>query len=399
MNDVAAFLEYAISFVMLYVTVFFVLLTFIHKNKIKKPRRNTRNELPFISILLPAYNEEKYIRKCVLSVLSADYPKNRLELIVIDDGSTYRTYEVVNAIKDKRIRIFRKENSGKAASLNFGLKKTRGEIVATLDADSYIENDAIKKMIPYFEDEEVAAVTSAVKVKDGTKGGVLRMIQKIEYIFVIFTRKILSYIDAVPVTPGPLSMFRAEIFKKIGPFDEKSILEDQEIALRIQSHHYKIESAIDAEVYTEVPENLPDLVKQRIRWHRGGIRNNIKYLNMISPNYGDFGIIIMPFTFIAILALVGVFIVTAAYYFSSSFYYQQQLGFDALILSLGPIHFIGVVLFVINIIWIMWGLAAFKKDKVNALEVFIYLITYSYLFTIYWVATFLKELAGQKITW
>lgn len=397
MTELTTILEYSISFVMLYITVFFVLLTFIHKNKIKPI--DSSKELPFLSILLPAYNEETHIKKCILSVLQADYPKDKLEIIVIDDGSTDKTYEIVNSIKDGRIKLFRKENSGKAASLNFGLKKVRGKIISTLDADSYIEKNAIKKMMPYFEDEEVAAVTSAVKVKEEGRSGILKTIQKIEYIFVIFTRKILSYIDAVPVTPGPLSMFRKEVFEKVGPFDEKSILEDQEIALRIQSHNYRIESAIEAEVYTEVPENLSDLIKQRVRWHRGGIRNNIKYLNMISPNYGDFGIIIMPFTFIAILALIAVFILTASYYLSSSFYYQQQLGLDSLLLSLGPIHVIGITLIAINVVWIMWGLTVFKRDKVTAIQVFIYLITYSYLFTIYWAATFLKELAGQKITW
>lgn len=396
---VATFIEYTIAFVMLYATVLFVLLTIKYKEKIGKNQRLKKGWKPKISVIIPAYNEEKYIEACIRSVLNADYPKKKLEVIIVDDGSTDRTYWIAKSIKDKRLKVYRKENSGKAASLNFGLAKASGEIIATLDADSYIEKDSIMKMLPHFDSDEVAAVTAAVKVKEDGKEGILKTIQKIEYMFVIFTRKLLSYIDAVPVTPGPLSMFRASIFKEIGGFDEKSILEDQEIALRIQSHNYKIGCSIDANVYTEIPENLPELIHQRVRWHRGGLRNTIKYLNMISPHYGDFGIMIMPFNFIAIFALLGVFVITALYYLSFGIYYQQQLGLEWLLLSLSPIHIINGFLLILNLLWISWGLTVFKKERIGTFKIFIYIIAYSYLFTIYWTATLLKELTSQKISW
>ena len=391
-------LEYVLTFFFLYATVFFMLIALKHKDDLtKKPILGTQR--PKISVIIPAYNEEKTIRDSVLSVLNSNYPKEKLEIIVIDDGSKDKTYEVANQIKDKRLIVLTKPNSGKAASINYAIDRSSGEIIATLDADSFVTPNAIITMIPYFDEDNVAAVTAAVKVKNNGKANLLKEMQRLEYIFIIFTRKILNYVDSVPVTPGPLSMFKREIFDKIGKFDEKNIMEDQEIALRIQSHNYKIRSSIDAEVYTQVPENFAELLKQRVRWHRGGLRNNIKYMHMISPSYGDFGVMMMPMTFIAILALIGVFFISFTYYASDSFYYYQKLGLDALLFSFSPLHFIVWTLFLINLAWIAWGMTLFKKEKISIPQVFIYMIGYFYLVTIYWIVALFKELRGQKLTW
>lgn len=391
-------LEYTLTFFFLYATVFFMLIAIKHRNELeKKPALGKKR--PFITIIIPAYNEEKTIKDCVTTVLKSNYPKDKLEVIVVDDGSTDKTYEKTKEIQDSRLKILTKTNSGKASSINFGIDQSKGEIIATLDADSYVTPDAILNMIPYFDEDGVAAVTAAVKVKQKSNNNLLRDMQRLEYIFIIFTRKILNFVDAVPVTPGPLSMFKREIFDKIGKFDEKNIMEDQEIALRIQSYNYKIKSSMDAEVYTDVPENFSELLKQRVRWHRGGLRNNIKYMHMISPVYGDFGLMMMPMTFIAIIALVGVFLISFLYYTSSSFYYFQKLGAKGFLLSLSPLHFIAGVLFIINILWIIWGLTIFKKEKISIAQVFIYMIAYFYLVTIYWAVALYKELRAQKLTW
>ncbi len=394
-------IEYGIAFITLYLSVFFILLFLKNRNEVAKSPAQDRRFQPSLSVIVPAFNEGNNIRHCIESVLAADYPKERLEIIIVDDGSQDNTHMVAKELekKDGRIRAFTKPNEGKAAALNYGISKARNEIIATLDADSFIEKDAIWKMMPYFKEPDVVAVTAAVKVlEEKHKAGFLQVIQKIEYLFTLFSRRVLTYIEAVTVTPGPFSMFRAWVFEKIGGFDTKCILEDQEIALRIQKHNYKIRSSLDAEVYTEIPHTFNELLKQRIRWHRGGLRNSLKYLSMISPRYGDFGLIIMPLTFIALLALFGVFVVAIVNYFTQPSYFAS-LGLEAVFLGITPVHIIGMFIFALNLIWISWGVLHFRNEGISAWQILLYIVSYSYLLTLYWAAAIIKELKMEKLTW
>jgi len=394
MISIIKIVEYGVAFFALYITVFFLLVFIKYRQRVMKSKKFDKENSPSVSIIIPAYNEEEFIEKCVKSALDLDYPKEKLEVIVVDDGSTDRTPKIVESLK---VKYYRKKNSGKADALNYGIEKAKGEFIATLDADSYVNRDALWKLLSLFEDEDTVAVTAAVKVKQ-RKQGFWENIQKVEYLFTIFSRKILTFMEAVPVTPGPFSIFRASIFKKIGGFDRNSILEDQEIALRIQKYNYKIRSSLDAEVYTEVPQNFPALFKQRIRWHRGGLHNTIKYLNLISPHYGDFGLIIMPLSLIAIIALFGVFLV-AFFYFATNWIYGSKIGVEVFWLSLSPLHIVGSAILILNLVWIFLGLMFFKKENVSPLQVVIYMVSYAYLLTLYWAAALFKEIKFEKVTW
>ncbi len=397
--NIVTIIEYGVAFIVLYITVFLMLLTILNFDKIKKNKTMKKDWAPYLSVIIPAYNEEHTIRKCINSVLDSDYPSDKIEIIVVDDGSTDQTYEVANSINDKRIKVYKRMKSGKATSLNFGLAKAHGEFVATLDADSYICKSAIKKMLAYFSDNEVGAVTSAIKIEK-KKEGILNTIQKIEYLFVIFSRNVLSHIDAVPVTPGPLSIFKTKVLRNVDGFDEKSILEDQEIALRLQSKNYKIKASLDADVYTEVPQTFSDLVKQRVRWNRGGLRNTIKYIRLISPAYGDFGLIILPLiSLVTLIVLFMVAILVIITYFSPAWYYLSRLGLEGLPLLIGSIHTISLSIFLLNFAWVLWGLTVFHNEKIKGWEILIYLFVYSYLYTIYWIATIVKEILREKVTW
>ena len=238
-----------------------------------------------MSIIVPAYNEEKYISKCLEMLLDIDYPRERLEIIVINDGSTDNTEREARKFEKYGVKVYTQKNAGKGAALNHGLRIARGGFIVTMDADSYVLPGTLRQLLAFFrEDEKVMAVTPAIKIRPSKN--LLVELQRIEYLMIIFSRKLLSFIDAVPVTPGPFSIFRASVFKEIGGFDENNLVEDQEIALRIQRHNYKIKSSVKAEVYTEPPDNLNDRLRQRIRWQRGGIRNYWKYKHMITPEYG-----------------------------------------------------------------------------------------------------------------
>ena len=390
-------IDYIISFMALYSMILFILIYLLNRNKFyDKTKKSNPDWIPSISVVIPSYNEEKNLPKCIESVLNIDYPSDKLEIIVVDDGSTDNSYNVASKYKNKGVLVFRKKNEGTAAATkNYGIKRASGELIATLDADSYVSRDIVKKLLPLF-DEDVVVVTSAVKVAN--TGNFIQKIQQVEYLITLFSRKILSFIDAVFVTPGPFSLFRSEIFKKIGYFDEKSILEDQEIALRIQKHNLKIRSSLTANVFTETPKTFRSLLKQRIRWHRGGLINSINYLNLINPKYGDFGIIIMPLSLIAIFFIFLVFINTI---YNIVFVPSIQDAFfiSDFLLVLQPIHIIGLIILLITLSFSIHQLSFFKKEKLNPIWAVIFIVVYTYLITLYWLLAIWKQVKGDSISW
>jgi cellulose synthase/poly-beta-1,6-N-acetylglucosamine synthase-like glycosyltransferase len=373
--------------------VFFLLFVKYYTKMYVKKKTKWR---PKISVIVPAYNEEKNIRKCIESLLSANYPKDKLEVIVVDDGSTDRTYEIAKSIKDKRVKVYTKPNSGKGASLNFGIERASGELIAVLDADSTIGHETILRMLHLFEDEDVAAVTAAVKVRKSSN--LIKEFQRIEYLFIIFTRKLLSFIDAVPVTPGPFSIYRSNVLRKIGGFDENNLVEDHEIALRLQYYNYKIRSSIDADVYTEVPENTSALMKQRVRWQKGGILNVINYRKMINPAYGDFGVFVLPLTILSVFLVFGITAITIYSFFSHS-KYADLLGLEAMFIGVSPFTVVAILLFILSLIWAYGVVRSFKNEVVNVPLVVAYLMFYWFFSLAYNSLMIIKEIKKEKITW
>lgn len=392
-------IEHAIAFLALYITVFFLLVFLSRRDemlKVPKPREGWE---PTISVVVPAYNAENTLAKCIESVATADYPQEKIEIIVVDDGSTDGTHGIAEAYAKKypNVRVFRKENQGNAAyTKNYGIERASGEIIATLDADSYIEKDTIRKMLPHFESDDVAAVTAAVKVD--RPRNFLEKLQQVEYLYTIFSRRVLVFLESVQVTPGPFSMFRAWVFRKIGGFDTTNILEDQEMAMRIQQHNYKIRSSLDANVYTEVPAGFWGLLKQRTRWHRGGLKNAVKYGNLIGPKYGDLGMIVMPLGLVAVVAIFAVIFINI-YYYATRPAYPVAMGWDALWMGIGPIHVIGAMIFALTLAWTFYGIRVMKGERVSPLMVLAYLFSYAYLITLFWVSAILKEVRGEKLKW
>jgi len=300
---------YIIAYFGLFTASFFLLTYFGNKREVKSDP--IAKKFPFVSIVINVWNEEKAIAKTIKSVLSLNYPKNKYEIIVVDDGSTDRTYERAKAFSGSlpRVRVLRKKNGGAASAKNFGIKYAKGEIIATLDADSFVTKDALKKMVGYFEDKDVYSVTAALNVYKPK--GFLHNLQWAEYVMGIFLRKIFSLTDALHVIPGPFSLFRKKFFDKYGDFDEGNITEDTEIAMRIQTKGYKIKNSISANVYTILPNSYWGLMKQRIRWYYGFLNNSWHYKNLFNPfeRRDNLSILILPAALISVvLAILTIFI-------------------------------------------------------------------------------------------
>jgi len=282
-------------FIALYVEVFFLITYFEFKDKEKETEKIfTPVKYPSVSVIVPVWNEETTVLKTIFSLLKLNYPKDRLSIFIVDDGSTDNTWKVVQRFaRNKQIKLLKKENGGKHTALNYALEFVDSDLVGCLDADSYVHPEALKRIVAKFEDSEVMAVTPSVKIFEPR--GILGLIQKSEYIFGIFLRKVFSYLNALYITPGPFSIFRRDVFRKIGGYKKAHNTEDMEIAMRMQKNNMKIGNVSNAFIYTVAPTNLFKLYKQRLRWVYGFIKNAIDYRSMFfKPQYGNLGMVVLP---------------------------------------------------------------------------------------------------------
>lgn len=301
--NIFLWMTYVVS---LYFAVF-ILLIYLDKKDIFRKEENDSSgqdgkdhslqKLPLVSVLIPAYNEEKTIIRTLESVYQLDYPKEKLEVIVIDDGSKDKTKKMVEwYVQDKsNFKLISHQNCGKAVSLNKALKIAKGEFFACLDADSFVDRTTLKKMLRQYyseNDPKLAIITPAMKVYQPKN--LLQRLQWLEYIVIILIARLSSQIDSLYVAPGPFSLYRTEIIRKLGGFDEKSITEDQEIAYRVQKEQYKIKQCPKGYVYTVAPEAIKPFYRQRRRWYLGSLDCVYKYRGLIAnKKYGDFGMMQM----------------------------------------------------------------------------------------------------------
>ncbi|MFH0804560.1 MAG: glycosyltransferase [Candidatus Zambryskibacteria bacterium] len=309
MHLVSETATYIFLFVALYVEVFFLITYFEfgeRENKISAPK--VPSKWPSVSVIVPVWNEETTILKTVFSLLRLNYPKDKLSIFIIDDGSTDNTWRVIQRFsRNKQIKLFRKENGGKYTALNYALELINSDLVGCLDADSFVHPEALRRIVAQFEDKEIMAVTPSIKVFEPK--GLLGLIQKAEYMFGIFLRKVFHHLNAIYITPGPLSIFRRSVFREIGNYRHAYNTEDMEIGIRMQKNRMKIGNVSNAFVYTVVPTSVRALFKQRLRWVYGFLKNAIDYRDMFfKPQYGNLGMVILPAAGFSVLSTMYFFV-------------------------------------------------------------------------------------------
>ncbi|KND50208.1 MAG: biofilm PGA synthesis N-glycosyltransferase PgaC [Parcubacteria bacterium C7867-003] len=310
MSDINNLATYFFLFISLNFEIFILITYFENRKEIKAEKRAQANvklkKYPSVTIIVPCWNEQNTVSKTIHSLLNLDYPKDKLKIMVVDDGSTDRTWSVVQKFAgNSQIELYTKENGGKFTALNYGISKLTTDLVGCLDADSYVHKDSMKKIALYFEDKETMAVAPSIKLWQPRN--VLQLLQKVEYGFGIFTRKMYHYMNAIYITPGPFSIFRREVFEKLGGYEHAHNTEDIQIALRMQKNGFKIAHAHDAVVYTVPPETIKKLLKQRVRWSYGFIKNAYDFRDMIfNKKYGNVGVLILPMACISIVSVLFV---------------------------------------------------------------------------------------------
>lgn len=279
------------NIISLFVFITYLVMWFEGANKDFLPPKPVK--WPSVSLVIPSFNSGHTIFDCINACKNLRYEGEK-EIIVVDDGSTDGSYEKLKHVGGI-ILLHKEKNSGKAAALNMGIARAKGEIIGNVDSDTYPEPHALENAIRYFvADDKVGAVVLFICVANPK--GLLAKMQEIEYwVSFGFFFKANSFMDSLYVTPGPTSLYRRAVFDQLGGFDETNISEDMEIALRMQKAGWKLRTYHSAIAFTEVPTTLHSLFRQRVRWFRGGLMNLLNYHELIfNPRYNILGLFVMP---------------------------------------------------------------------------------------------------------
>ncbi len=298
--SVSALIEYATLvslFVFLTVLLFryFVVLITAYLYLTKYTFNSVEGFYPFVSIIVPVYNEGKVVKDSILSLLRLDY--SNYEIIIVNDGSTDDTAEVAKTLvgyqkgrySDVKVSLINKPNGGKARALNAGISYSRAEIVLCMDGDSQLSEDSVRSAVRHFADPDIGAVAGNVKVLNRRK--LFTDLQALEYIEGLnMARAAQSFFKLVNIIPGPIGLFRKKAIEDAGYYSSDTFAEDADLTLKILAHSWKIYYEPRAISYTEAPEKLQQLLKQRYRWTRGILQAIRKHRGLlVNPtiNFGD----------------------------------------------------------------------------------------------------------------
>ncbi|MCU1592248.1 MAG: polysaccharide deacetylase [Frankiales bacterium] len=237
------------------------------------------SSLPHVSVLVPAYNEAVGIAQSVRSLAASHYQD--LEVLVIDDGSTDGTAEIVEALALPNVRVIRQANGGKAAALRTGTREASHDVLVMLDGDTVFEPDTIRRLVQPLRDSRVGAVSGNTKV--GNRQGLLGRWQHLEYVAGFnLDRRLLDLMRCITTVPGAAGAFRREAVLAAGGLSTDTLAEDTDITMAILRAGYEVVHEERARAWTEAPSNVTDLWRQRWRWgygtlqciwkHRGAVR-------------------------------------------------------------------------------------------------------------------------------
>ncbi|XZI54405.1 glycosyltransferase family 2 protein [Clostridium perfringens] len=339
-------------YIFIYAVIFFISTVYsiidLYEFNLKKRFNSTiniydkKNYTP-ISILVPAYNEEKTILKCIDSLLALEYPE--YEIIIVNDGSKDKTLEVLinrfslkkiqrpirksinckkiidiyEGIEKVNITLINKENGGKADALNIGINASTYPLFLTLDADSVLQRDSLSNIVvPFIENENTIAVGGNVKISNNVllENGVVKknrlpkkwliIFQIIEYYRVFWTTRVwFNKFNGNLIISGAFGLFKKSSVINVGGYNSNSIGEDMELVMKLHSFNkknenkYSIQYTPNAICWSQAPEKLKDLKSQRKRWHMGLMQSLVehKYI-FLNIKYGVVGVFSFLYYFI-----------------------------------------------------------------------------------------------------
>jgi cellulose synthase/poly-beta-1,6-N-acetylglucosamine synthase-like glycosyltransferase len=242
---------------------------------------NDLESFPKVSIIIPAKDEEAVIARCVESMLKQEYPKNKMEILIVEGGSKDDTSvickgycethpEMINLISER-------VSNGKPSALNEGLKHATGEIVAIFDADNVLEKNVVGRAVSYFQEDSTVALqgkTSSINEDENYLTKIVAKTEKAWFEALIQSRHHLRLF--VPLT-GTCQFFRKDALLEHEGWREDSLAEDMDLALKLAQEGHQIQYANDIRCWQESPCHLKSLITQRTRWYTGYMENLILY--------------------------------------------------------------------------------------------------------------------------
>jgi len=395
-----------ISFISLFFSFFWLSTLYFEEPFMHKGNKKLKR-FPMVSIIVPAYNEEDSIADTLKSLFTLDYPKDKLEIIVVANNCKDKTAEIVRQFK--QVRLIETSIPGKARAQNLGIKHAKGEIVVVADADLVVREDSLLRLLPYFEDPQIAEVVPAVKVYKPQN--LLQNVQRYEYIVSAFIKQLLAGWGAMFLAPGAFNAYRKSIIQEIGGFDEHTLTEDLEMATRLLRQGYKVTSNIDAHVSVRAPMTLAAFHTQRIRWNRGFIEVVSKHREVLfNLKFGLFGILLPLSIMIPVLltTVMAVGLVQLASYLYSFAFLLSFADLQLMLATLLPkgLLYINTILVVPTIVVLVAGVYIYTKANkhlkerwTNPLAAFTFIVLYPMWLTFYWLLAFILHLTKAKKIW
>lgn len=396
-------------FISLYMLSMFLIIYLKNKKEIFGfPEPNKKYS---VSVLVPAYNEEKTIAETLRHIFAIDYPIQ--EVIVINDCSKDNTLKIVKSLAEtyEKLKIINnKQNKGKAGGLNEGLRIAKGELIVVVDADSYPSSDSLRKMTGFFNNVRVGAVTCPVTARNTNK--FMEKLQGIEYKMIALTRKLLDYVDSIYVTPGPLAVYRKTALIGIGGFDEKNMTEDIEVTWHLTHSGWLRRMCLATSVSSTVPNKFKAWFRQRRRWNVGGLQCISKYkLSLFNPKRGMLGFFIIPFfitsTFLGLLGLSIFFYLITRRTISNFLYTKYSIVADTPLITLNNfyitpsiLNYLGIALFLLGLIFLFIVFAVLKEKvfaKENILNIPFYMIVYIAFYPFIMIAAMWHMAKGKRV--
>lgn len=350
---------------------------------------------PFISIIVPVYNEGKVLSSSIESLLELDY--SNFEIIVVNDGSTDDTAAVAETLvgyqKGKsglvKVSLINKPNGGKAKALNAGIQYSEAQIVLCMDGDSQLSVNSLRMAVRHFTDPAVGAVAGNVKVQNRKR--MLTDLQALEYLEGLnMARSAQGFVQMVNIIPGPIGVFRKSALRDAGFYSSDTFAEDADVTLKILANGWKIIYEPNAIAYTEAPVTVYQLLKQRYRWTRGilqAIRKHKKYLFNPTMNFNNSIILWSMFYEALIWPAMNIFvnlyfIIVALLYGMSSFIFLWWIGIA-----------------VLDLMAAVYCIAAEKEEFRLVPYAIIYRIAFILLIDVTKAMATVEEFIGIRMTW
>jgi len=338
---------------------------------------------------IPAYNEGVVIQNTIQTLLAIDYPQ--FEVIVIDDGSSDDTYEkaLEIALSDPRIRVFKKTNSGKANSLNFGISHAKYDFVFCMDADSHVMPEAIRQGMRHLTDPTIVAVAGSVLILN--RKNAITNFQTLEYLTGLnFFKSAQSFLGLVTIIPGPSGLFRKSAILNIGGYAADTFAEDCDLTLRLITEQGRVVYEPYMEVKTEVPEQVLPLIKQRYRWNRGVLQAVKKHLQHMIHHLNDPHRALVVFYMVLESIVLPLANVTIA--ILSLIYQIVSADFSLLSLWLVVLILLDLSVLVVTLVDTRWPLSLIGYSIINR-------FTYSFFQDIIKIFSSFEEFMGITMNW